>query len=251
MNSVKKCHKFIPILLALSPSLLWTTSAQASSSFNSGATLSYSINNITNLDNAGSLSGLAITGSFELAGVPDYALTLSGDGTVVGNNPNTGPLAISPALLGNVFSHLFTIGGNVGNGTANTSQLGLFGLNFENTGTDNYSISLTLNYQLTSSVTGQLADSSVALDYFNETSSFAGSDRIDASVFSVGNPELIGSSGVFNFTLAPGATEALYADVNITGNLEASPVPLPASVWLLFAGLSSIVSFGRRRHQSV
>lgn len=249
MNTVKKCHTFIPVLLALSPSLLWASSAQASSSFNSSAALSYTINSITNLDNPGSLLGLALTGSFELAAVPDYAVALTGDGTVVGNNPGTGSLAITPISQGTAFSHPFAVSGSVGNGTVNTSQLGLFGLNFENTGSDHYEISLTLNYQLNSGTDGQLAASSIDLDYFNETSSFVGFDHLEASVFTLGNAEIIGSSGQFNFTLTPGAAEALYADVRISGNLEASPVPLPASFWLLFAGLSGIISLGKGRRQ--
>jgi hypothetical protein len=249
MNTFKPCHKFIPVLLALGPSLLWASSAQASSSFDSSAALSYTINSITNNDNAGSLAGLAITGNFDLAPAPDYSIALSGDGAVVGNNPSTGDVAINPILPGSVFSHSFSLTGSTSNGSVDTAQLGLFGLNFKNTGSENYSISLTLNYQLNLTVGGQFADSSIALDYFNETSSFADFDHIDASVFSLGTAEKSGSSGVFNFTLAPGASEALYADVNITGNLSASPVPLPASFWLLFAGLSGIVSFAKGRCQ--
>lgn len=244
MNTVKKCQRFIPVLLALSPSLLWTSTAQASSSFNSGATLSYTINSITNLNNAGSLSGLALTESFELAADQNF-LNVGGDGAISGDNPSTGPMPITPISLGTVFSHSFALGGNAGNGSVNASQLGRFGLSFENTGSDNYEISLTLNYQLNAGVAGQLADSSVVLDYYNGDFSFSGYNLIDASVFSLQNPEITGSSGIFNFTLAPGAAEALYADVKITGNLEASPVPLPASFWLLFAGLSAIVSTGK------
>lgn len=244
MYSVKKCPKLIPVLLALSPSLLWLPSAHASSSFNSSATLSYTINSITNLNNTGSLSGLALTGSFELVADHNYALVL-GDGTILGNNPSAGPLAITPVSAGTVFSHAFALSGNAGNGTVNTSQLGAFGLNFENTGSDDYEISVTLNYQFNSTVGGQLADSSINVDYFNGDNSFAGFDQIEASVFSLGSVEKIANSGVFNFTLAAGASESLNADVNITGNLEASPVPLPASFWLLFAGLSTIASIGK------
>ncbi|MGZ4959406.1 MAG: VPLPA-CTERM sorting domain-containing protein, partial [Methylomonas sp.] len=174
---------------------------------------------------------------------------LTGNGAVNANNPSTGTLPISPVLPGAAFSHSFAVSGSVGNGTVNTSQLGLFGLNFENTGSDHYQISLTLNYQLDAATGGQLADSTIDLDYFNETSSFAGFDHVEASAFTLGNAELIGSSGIFNFTLTPGSAEALYANVRITGNLEASPVPLPASFWLLFAGLSGIVSLGKCRRQ--
>ncbi|MDD1620577.1 MAG: VPLPA-CTERM sorting domain-containing protein [Methylococcaceae bacterium] len=249
MNTFKPCHKFIPVLFALGPSLLLASSAQASSSFDSSAALSYTINSITNNDNAGSLAGLAITGSFDLAAAPDYSVDLSGDGAVFGNNPSTGNVAINPILTGTAFSHSFSVSGSASAGSANTSQLGLFGLNFKNTGSENYTISLSLNYQLNSTVGGQLADSSVALDFFNETSSFTGSKRVDASVFSLENAALNATSDIFSFTLAPGTNETLYADVNITGNLSASAVPLPASFWLLFAGLSGIVSVGKGRRQ--
>jgi hypothetical protein len=70
-------------------------------------------------------------------------------------------------------------------------------------------------------------------------------------VFTLGNAEKIGASPVFNFTLTPGSAEALAGEVKITGNLEASPVPLPASFWLLFAGLSAIISSGKRSRRRV
>lgn len=246
MKTPKKCQQIAPMLLALSPVLFWAPAAQAST-FDNSATLSYTINSITNLDNPGSFDGLALTASFELAAEPDYALALIGDGTISGANPGIGPIAIPTNSTGIVFSQPFAVSGQVTNGTVNTSQLGLFGLNFENTGSENYSISIKLDYQLKSEVAGQLADGSVALDYYNEAFSFWGSDRVDASVASLQTAMLEGSSGIFNFTLAPGASEALYGDVRITGNLEAAPVPLPGSFWLLFGGLSAIASVAKRR----
>lgn len=240
MNTWNKKHRLIPMLLTLSPLLLFAPSAQAISTFNSSAALTYTINSIANLDNPGDLTSLNVTGSFELASPPDYSVTVTGDGSVNGTNPSLGPVPVA-----NVFSKTVAVSGSVSGGTLNSSHLGLYGLSFDNTGNDSYSISLTLSYQLDTAVHGPSANSEIWLDFYNEAYTFSGSEHILASVFSAASGNQSGSSGPFNFTLGPGGSEALYADVRITGNLEASPVPLPAGAWLMLAGLSTITAIGK------
>lgn len=249
MNDLRKHQKLLPALLALAPTLLWTGQAHASAGFNSSATLTYTVTSISNLTTSGSLSGLGITGSFALAPPPDYLLSLTGDGSVSNNNPDIGPIAV-----GSSFSHTFAISGTASYGSVDSSHLGSFSLNLDNGSSDSYAIGLKLDYQLNAATSGQHGNSSIALDYsagLDET--FFGSDYIAASTFTTGNATVTGT-GLFNFTLgafgSPSASEALYADVRITGNLESSgpetsPVPLPASVWLLFTGLTGIASLAR------
>ncbi|HLF96253.1 MAG TPA: VPLPA-CTERM sorting domain-containing protein [Methylococcaceae bacterium] len=236
MNALKNCRHLMPVLLALAPAVLWIPSAQAAAAFAGSAALTFTVNRIVNLDNPGDLTALTVTGSFEQASPPDYSVTLTGDGSVSDDNPVAGPVSVGSG----VFNHTFAVSGSVGNGSVNSSHLGLFGLSFENTGSDGYAIGVTLDYLLDAAILGQYAAGAVDLDFYNEGFSFIGFDHASA------NDQHTGSSGEFSFVLNPGEFEALYADVRITGNLEASAVPLPAGLWLLLAGLSAVAVVGRR-----
>ena len=250
MNPVIK-HKAALALLATGLSLLSVQEAQAASAFASHATLTYTLGSITNLnpDHPNDLTGLQIFGSFEQANPPDSYIATTGDGTITANNPSVS----IPVSLASGFSHSFEIIGGVNDGTADTSQLGWFGLDFNNTSdtstssADTYSVEVTLGYQLHAETSGEYANNNVYLDYFNTDSSFAGSDFISASVFALVNVTQLGSSGVYSFNLGPGASQSLYADATITGNLKSSPVPLPAAFWLFLSGISGLFAFGKSR----
>lgn len=214
--------------------------AQASSAFNADATLTYTINSITNLDHPGDLSQLEILGSF-IQSVASADLT--GDGTVVDNNLDIGPSAIA----GSVFAHTFAVSGNVSDGTILSHHLGQFDVSFRNNGQDHYSIGLTLAYQLNANTNGEYADSDVSLDYFNADDTFSGFDAINASVLAQPQNSTSGSSALYGFTLDPSASQALTAYVAINSHMEATPVPVPAALWMFAPSLLGLFGIAKRK----
>lgn len=233
-------------LVAAGMSLFSYQTAQASSAFSSYATITYTIDSIANLSNPNSLSGLGISGSFEAVGSPDSYIIASGDGAVTAYNPNVDPNNI-PLTVGSTFVQTFTASGTVSDGSVDTSQVGWFTLSLENTGTDNYTIGIKLDYQLHAEASGTDADSKLYLDYYTTDNPSLGSDFINASVFALANVTQTDTSGVVSFNLGSGITQAFNADVKITGNLQATTVPLPAAFWLFFSGISGLFAFDKRR----
>ena len=240
MNMFGKHQPLMPVILAMAPLLLWTGQAQ-SANFSGSATITYTINSIDNLSNPGNLAGLAITGGFELSPPPDSYAVTSGDGALTNNNLGLGPIAV-----GRTFSHRFAISGLANNGSLDTTQFGLFSLNLDNNSSDNYQIGVTLDYQLNALAQGDYADTEVSLDYFDAENAFSGSEYITANLFENTSAKS-GTSGLLNFNIAAQGTQALWADVNITGHLQAAPVPLPAGAYLLLTGLAGIISLANNR----
>ncbi|NJD05209.1 MAG: hypothetical protein FIA97_01775 [Methylococcaceae bacterium] len=223
--------------LALALLALTATTADAAlSSYTGSATLTYTFGSIENLTHQGDLSNLQITGSFEQLGAPYSDVSLTGDGSITANTPNHGPLtAVSP------FTYTFSTSGEANNGTVSASHLGSYWLTFNNLGSDTYRINVDLGYQLNAGAAGQAADSRVHLDFYNQDSSFNG--FAEALAFSGMTPTATesGTSGVFGFTLAQGGTESLIGDVTITGNVEATAVPLPPAIWFLLSGCVALM----------
>ena len=242
MEFFKRNQKLFLVGVVIGLSLLTVQTAQASSAFTSNATLTYTINIITNNTTPGNLTALGIQGSFEQAGAPDSYILTTGDGAVTANNP--------PLTAGDSFSKTFAVDGNVSNGTVASHHLGWFDLGFNNTGSDSYSIGVTLDYQLNAVASGEFADSDVTVDFFNSDNSFSGQNAVNASVFALANASQSGSSGLFSFTLGPNASEGLSADVTINGNLQASPVPVPGAVWLFGSAMAGMGLIGRRKDKA-
>lgn len=238
-----------PMLLAMALLLTGAPAAWASSSFNSAATLTYTIDSIVNQTYPGDLSGLEILGSFrqQLAGAayadgdaPD--VYISGDGAVTADNP--------PLDVGGGFSHTFAVSGSVNDGSVYSHQLGRYGLAFTNTGSDSYAISLHLNYALQAGANGDFAASTVSVDYFNSDGLLlSGYDEAVAS-FVAANVIQSGVSEAFSFLLDSGKAEGLYAKVRIDADLQAAPVPLPAAVWTFLAGLLGILGIKKRKQKT-
>src|SRR5690554_5302328 len=135
--------------------------AWAASAFSSYATVTYTVNSITNLSNPGDLLGLEILGSFEQPGAPDSYVSTTGDGAVTANNPTVGPISV-----GSSFSRTFAVSGNASDGTVASHYLGWFSLEFNNLSSDSYSIEVTLDFDLSATASGQFADTSIFLDYY-------------------------------------------------------------------------------------
>ena len=239
-------HRLLPGLAAMGLFVSASPPAQAASAFASDATLTYTINSVTNLDHPGVLSDLSILGSFVQAGGPDSYAATSGDGAVAADNPSVGPLALT---VGGSFAQSFALSGSAGVGTVDTSYLGQFALDFSNAGADHYAIGVTLAYQLNASVSGENADSGIYLDYYNLDSSFAGSDYLNAALLGVPINAKSGSSGLYSFNLGPGAAQSLYGGAVINGNLlgTTAAVPLPAAVWLFAPAVLGVFGAARRR----
>lgn len=239
-----KTLTFNPITLSLMlGSMAFATgNAQASASFDSTATLTYTITSIANDTHPGDFGNLIINASFEqdTSASNSYQI-INGVGTIDAANPAYSSL-LTPQV-GASFSRTFNVSGNLTGGTLESHHLGLFGLNFENLGTDTYSIGVSLSYALSPSVAGPEADSDITLDWFNEDGSAFGYYYVYANQPSQGNA----GPAVYNFTLGALAADALYADVAINGNLAAAPVPLPAATWSFLAGLLGILGLRKRK----
>lgn len=241
MKPLLHSHKLSAALVAVSLSTGQT--ALAASAFSSDATLTYTIQSITNLSNPGDVSGLEILGYFEQADASSYAAT-TGNGVITADNPTIGPVAV-----GTSFSRTFAVSGNASDGTATSSHLGLFRLDFNNLGSDSYAIELALDFELNASAGGQTADTDIFLDFYRTDSSDGSSTGfafINASVFGPQNATMADSSEPLLFNLGPNASAGLHADVWINGNLQASPVPLPAAVWLFATGLLAFSGVRKR-----
>lgn len=226
--------------------MLGIGNAQASSTFNSSAALTYTINSIANLTNAGDLSGLGVSASFEQDSVESY-VNIGGIGGVTANNP---AVALSP-LPGTTFSPSFAVSGYATDGTVYSHHLGKFGLGFtkDAANTDIYSISVTLGYQLAAGAqahanAGEYAASDIFFDWLNGDGSSSGSYYVAADGTSYGTPDAV----TYNFTLdGSRLADGLYAYVTINGDLSASPVPLPPAAWSFLAGLLGMVGMKKRK----
>lgn len=223
-----------------------TEAANAAASFNSSAALSYSIESIANLSNPGDLSGLEIFGYFRQIDAPAYPgdeysqVQINGTGSVNANNPDL--------AAGGGFSYTFAASGTLVDGTLDAHHLAWYGLEFRNSGSDSYAISLRLDYLLGAAAGSATDSSSVTIDFFNGDGLWQGYDRADTA-FNDLNVVRAGSSGLFGFELAAGQTEGLYADVRMDNHLEAAPVPLPAAVWSFLAGVIGMLGLKKRRSE--
>jgi len=196
--------------------------SQANSSFTSQAELNVSVDT--------PFSDLAITGLFEQAS--SYNGIINGDGSVAAVFP-----AGLPTVTGSNYAFdLFSVSGHAANGdVSGSSYTGWYSLGFTNQSLSAMSVSLTLNYALAAIASGQYADSSVSLDYFINNDPSA-NVFLNASVLGQPKAEDNGSK-VITFNLDPGTTQTFHSDVTINGNVSASPVPLPAALWLFLSGL--------------
>lgn len=244
MTLFQKHRKLVTALLVAAPILLWANQAQ-SASFDSSATVTYTITSIANLDNPGDHLALDIRGLFELAPPPDSSVNLTGDGAFSNDNPDLGPISI-----GSSFSQTFAISGSASNGSVDSSHLGLFSLTLRNNGNDRFNIGVKLDYLLKASLTGEYANSEVTLAYLDSAGNFSGSDFV-AATFAEDAISKAGTAGILNFTLGPTGsltdTQELWTDVRIAGHVQTSPVPLPGSLYLMLTGIVSLLGSKRLR----
>ena len=247
MYLISKKH-FVMSLVLLSGVLLGAQSAQANTTFAGSSVLTFTINSITNLNDAHptDLSGLQILGSF-LQPTDEFSFyaNTTGDGAISANNPEVASFAVTSS-----FSKTFAVSGSVLDGSVDSHHTGLYNLAFNNTGLDDYAIDLTLAYQLNASANDLTAESNVAVDYYNQT--FSVSDFATVGAYTLAESlsdtqSVIGSFAPYTFTLNAGSNELVFANVVITGNLQAAPVPLPAATWLFLTGLIGVLGFNKHK----
>lgn len=243
--------KVIPVILIFSLPLLGICDAQASSQFSSAAAINFTIDNISNQTNPGTISSndLAIFASFD-QDKTSYD-SVNGDATIHNLHPSESrSIPLNP---GANYSHTFSLIGSANAGSLESYHLGLYGLTLFNAGTtDTYQVDLSFGYSLSANAGGQSADTDVSIDYFSvEDPLFSGADYLYHSSTLAGPVPSVGKSGVFSITLAPGQAGAYLADVVINGNLTAAPVPLPTAIWPFLTGLMGIVGFKKRKSPAV
>lgn len=214
--------------------------AQATSIINSSAVLTYTINSITP-SGPGDLNGLEILDSYEiLPHDPLYDI------------PDTLSIAYTSPFI-----NTFSLSSSLDVGSADYFENAIIALNFLNMTDDtSYDVEVTLDYLLSADSSADVgtgsdqAETFVLLNWFNSYSSFSGADLTLSYaniVAQLGLVQTSGSTGVFSFTLAPGDVEVLFADVIIAGNLVATSVPEPASMWLIAAALLALPGLTRIR----
>jgi hypothetical protein len=235
MKFIINSKKILPVLGAICLLPLSSQNAFASSSISSIADLLFSVN-IT-AQGPGSVNDLLISDSFEML-TPSESEPVSGIGT----------FTVTPNNL-SAYQKQLTLVSDVQNGYANLSELGWIDLHFDNASADtSYDVEVSLAYDLTSYASanvagGDVADTDILLSFYNNDNSFSGEDYVSSYANLSSQLDTIlqsGSSGVFSFTLAPGASETFFTDVKMTANLEASPVPIPAAIWLFGSALMAI-----------
>ncbi|WP_431065112.1 hypothetical protein [Methylotuvimicrobium sp.] len=213
------------------------STAHAVSSFESSATLTYTINSIVNLDNPGDLAGLTVNGSFELEDSQTYTeYTGNGTSSISHSDWYYGPVD------GNVFSKTFSLSGSVGNGDVTSNYLVFFDLEFINASNDSFAIDVDFAYDLSVKTVGEDVFAEMFLDYGEELTNEYFSE--DLSMFETGTDQLTGSHK-FLFTLGAFEDQLILADVNQFGT--ASAVPLPAAIWLFGSALFGLVANGLRK----
>ncbi len=231
--------KMIKNLSILSSLFLMTnvSNVHAVSSFDSSATLTYTINSIVNLDNPGDLSGLTVNGVFELDdSQTETEYTGNGTSSISHSDWYYG------LVDGNVFSKTFSLSGFAGNGDATANYMTFFDLEFINNSNHSFAIDVDFAYTLSVNTVGEDVFSEIFLDYGDVlTNQYFFKDL---SVFATGGDQLTGLHK-FLFTLGAFEEQLILADVRHSGTVSA--VPVPAAIWMFGSALFGLVANGLRK----
>lgn len=250
MKTIKKL-----LILASINTLLGTQAAQATSTFSANSSLTITIDSITNNSNSGVLTGLDITGLFKIAdsiSAPGFGKDVTGDANASYSYTQSSHTTYN---AGDSLSQNFSASGTASNGNVDTYYQSFGGLDiddemyevvkFNNTSNDSFSIEYTLNYILEANVSGDFANTSIALDYYNYIGDIFGYETAEAST-SLSLTDQNASTTSFTLTLGAFESDMFFADVSINSYAQAvavAPVPVPAAGWLMLSGLALLRNY--------
>lgn len=248
MNKYLIKRRLAPALAMVCFAPFTMQNAHAAATFNSYATVTYTINSITNLSNPNNPLELNILGTFGLD--PDQSQhyeIATNDGSATLSLVDQGPTALSPPAPIS-YSRTFGLNGSTNTGGDITaSYRALFDLDFlNNSAADNYNIDFTLAYSLSAAAAGDAAITDANIEYgtfgdatFNGAA-FSGADSVSTNWQEL-SPAQLSYSQNFNFDLAATGYARLSVSARIFGYADQpAAVPVPSAIWLFASGLLAI-----------
>lgn len=245
---------FFKYAFVFSPCIVFSTVANASTQFDTQATIAFSVQSILNESSPNNTvaGDVLIDAGFqyrdEYQPEPHRSwLVQSGNAALSVSDSN---LSFQGAYGDDtrLFTHQFYANGNVSNGELYTYQLGWYNWTVTNNNTsDTYSLNLNFNYLLNAVTSGDFANAIVSLNYFSDDDgNFVGFDEIESHVFAPS----VQAQGGFNWilTLNPGESRTYLVDVAVNA-VSVAEVPVPPALWsfLLGFGLMAFQQFGATR----
>jgi len=216
-------------------------SVHATSTYSSTATYNFTITAINTNANSDSLAGLTIGGTIDDFGdIYDPILSYS---PIFDSNSSVHSITASGSRSS--YTQTFHAEDSILLGSAESEYLGLYIQTFENTSLDSndiFDITIDYSYDLSTTVSGEHADTNINMFVSNYDYSHYLEDLASASVDGNYN-EPINDTASFNFTLGTGEFDILFAETTITGALEATgvaPVPVPAAFWLFGTAIMAL-----------
>jgi|GEM_PF-1704758 len=248
MNKYLTKRRLAPALAIACFAPFTMQNAQAAATFNSYATVTYTINSITNLSNPSNPLELDILGTFGLDPDENQQFEIAGDdGTATLSLVDQGPTFLFPPAPIS-YSRTFGLNGSTNTGgDIAASHLALFDLDFlNNSATDNYNVDFTLSYSLSAAAAGDAAITDANIEYgtfgdatFNGAA-FSGADSVSTNWEEL-SPAQLSYSQNFNFDLAAAGYAGLSVSARIFGYADQpAAVPVPSALWLFASGLLAI-----------
>lgn len=246
---IKNVYQQSAKLAVFISALLMADVAAAGVTFGSNADLSFAIGNIveTGTGAAVDYSGLNIYGLMVREADPFLAWTnISGDG-VVNDAQQEIPYMEGPVSVGNFFTNAFNINGSVNDGAIDLNQTAYYDVGLVNNSSFSFDVTLNLSYTLSSQVSGPSDSGNVGatINFMDDAFSTILADSVDGVSGLPGYSQV--SNAFYTFTIGPDEFKTFYVDVNHNGQLEASPVPLPAAIWPFMTGLLAMVGLRKRK----
>ncbi|MCK9604894.1 MAG: VPLPA-CTERM sorting domain-containing protein [Methylomonas sp.] len=233
MNSLNRKSTLLTAAIFLLPAL--TSSAQASSHYSGNVDFSYTVT-ASNRNANGDMQSLSIMDFFNSGAYAESAASSYA--------PNY------QAFSGLGISHNLSLQAQdtIQLGTAVSDYFSNLLISFENISldvNDIFDINIDFSYSLTTQASGENADVDATFAYSNENFDLDNFDISHASIYD-GFAQAFGVDS-FGFVLSAGQTENLYFDSTVTGQLEATVVPVPAAIWLFGSGMAGLLGMQRKR----
>lgn len=233
MNRLNRKSVLLTAVILLLTAL--TPSAQASSHYSGNVDFSYTIT-ATNRNTNGDMQSLSIMDFFDSG-----AYAESGTSSYTPNYQSFSGLGVSHNLS-------LQAQDTIQLGAAVSDYFSNLLISFENISldvNDIFDINIDFSYSLTTQASGENADVDATFAYSNENFDLDNFDVSHASIYD-GFTQAFGVDS-FGFVLSAGQSENLYFDSAVSGQLEATVVPVPAAVWLFGSGLVGLLGVQRKQ----